>query len=60
MYLVLMVITLKILLTDYIDWFADNHVVRDLDSSWDGVIVAPINDDNYLIRLGSVNDGNTN
>ena len=55
MYLVLMVITMEITLTDYIRWFSDNHVVRDLDSSWDGVIVAPIGSD-FLIRLGKVKE----
>ena len=56
MYLVLMVITLKITLVDYIRWFADNHVVSDLDSHIDGVIVSPVGID-FLIRLGSVKDG---
>lgn len=41
----------EVSLTDYIRWFSDNHVLESLDSDWNGVIVAPINDDNYLIRL---------
>ena len=55
MYLVLMVITLKITLVDYINWFVNNHVVSDLDSYDDGVIVSPVGND-FLIRLGTVKE----
>ena len=56
MYLVLMVIIMEILLTDYIRWFSDNHDIRSLDDDWDGVVVAPVGSD-FIIRLGSVTDG---
>ena len=47
---------MKVLLTDYINWFSVNHVISDLDNHIDGVIVSPVGND-YLIRKGSVNDG---
>lgn len=55
MYLVLMVITMEITLTDYIRWFSDNHAVKSLDSDWNGVVIATIGD-SFLIRLGEVKE----
>ena len=46
---------MKIKLTDYIEWFSDNHAVKSFDSDWDGVVIATIGSD-YLIRLGDVKE----
>ena len=47
----------EIKLIDYIRWFSDNHDIKSLDGDINGVIVAPITNTEYLIRLGSVKDG---
>lgn len=55
-YLVGIVIIMKeVSLTDYIRWFSENHVVQDLDSINDGVIITHIGTD-FLIRKESVKE----
>ena len=44
-----------IMLTDYIQWFSDNHDIKSLDSDWNGVVVAVIGD-SFLIRKGDVKE----
>ena len=50
-----MVITMIITLTDYLEWFTDNHHIQNLNTRVDGVIVAPIGKD-YLIRREMVKE----
>ena len=57
--LVVLMVIIMMTLVEFLDDFSRNHLVQDLDSYVDGVVVAPITDTEFLIRVGSVSDGSS-